>query len=357
MPWAAGPRTGCRRASRDRATRGLATVVLRVGQGRRWRLEVAGPQGLTAGVTDDFATVERLIARLPARRIVYSCGVGHPEADLPETLLRLAGTDHAVEVLIHDFYPVSPSYTLLDTDGVFRGVPRAGQTDDAAHRHRAPDGRVTDLATWQGAWGRLMARADRVVVFSGDSRDHILRAYPAVRGSIVITPHAMPGDVPAVAVPQGSPSGPVVGVLGNIGAHKGAAVLQRLSRQMARTGAGRIVVLGHLAPEFALTPPSRVHGAYRLEDLPGLVARYGIEGWFMPSVWPETFSFTTHEVLATGMPVAAFDLGAQGEAVRGAVAAGARGLVLPTAMIDKPEALGHRVSRLLRGAPDAETAT
>lgn len=36
----------------------------------------------------------------------------------------------------------------------------------------------------------------------------------------------------------------------------------------------------------------------------------------MPSIWPETFSFTTREMLATGLPVMAFDLGAQGEAVR-----------------------------------------
>ena len=38
----------------------------------------------------------------------------------------------------------------------------------------------------------------------------------------------------------------------------------------------------------------------------------------VPSVWPETFSFTTHETLATGLPVLALDLGAQGAAVRSA---------------------------------------
>jgi glycosyltransferase involved in cell wall biosynthesis len=36
----------------------------------------------------------------------------------------------------------------------------------------------------------------------------------------------------------------------------------------------------------------------------------------MPSVWPETYSFATREALATGLPVFAFDIGAQGEAVR-----------------------------------------
>ena len=51
------------------------------------------------------------------------------------------------------------------------------------------------------------------------------------------------------------------------------------------------------------------------QDLPGLVARYGITDWLVPSVWPETFSYTTHEALATGLPVYAFDIGAQGDAV------------------------------------------
>jgi len=36
----------------------------------------------------------------------------------------------------------------------------------------------------------------------------------------------------------------------------------------------------------------------------------------MPSIWPETFSFVTHELISTGVPVISFDLGAQGSAVR-----------------------------------------
>jgi Glycosyltransferase len=47
-----------------------------------------------------------------------------------------------------------------------------------------------------------------------------------------------------------------------------------------------------------------------------MLSSHGITAWLMPSVWPETFSFTTREMLATGLPVMAFDLGAQGEAVR-----------------------------------------
>ncbi len=299
----------------DHLTQGQGAVVLRVGQGRRWRLEAHGPQGITAGLSDDLEPVATLIDRLPQRRIIYSCGVGHPEAaELPEVLLRLSGGTHPIELLFHDFFAISPSFTLLGQDGCFARVP---DPQDPAHQFHRPDGTQVSLQAWQAQWARVMDAAARVVVFSQDSRAHVLAAYPQAAARIVVAPHDMPDNIPPITPPK---TEPVIGVLGNIGPHKGAAVLQDLSRDLAAQGrdAPHIVVIGHLAPEYRLTAPSQVHGAYRIEDLPGLVARYGITGWFIPSIWPETFSYTTHEVLATGMPVVAFDLGAQGEAVRAA---------------------------------------
>lgn len=38
--------------------------------------------------------------------------------------------------------------------------------------------------------------------------------------------------------------------------------------------------------------------------------------FLIPSVGPETFSYTTEEAIKTGLPVAVFDLGAQAERVR-----------------------------------------
>ena len=93
--------------------------------------------------------------------------------------------------------------------------------------------------------------------------------------------------------------------------------------------AGALVVIGDIDPAYPLAKPAHVHGNYQLRDLPALVARYGVTAWFIPSIWPETFSFTTHEALATGMPVYSYDIGAQGEALSRAVKAGAEGAVLP----------------------------
>lgn len=238
-------------------------------------------------------------------------------------------------MLIHDFYPVSPSYTLMGRAG-YAGVPVAGGPlgDDPAHRFRHLDGRVTGLAAWQAAWGRLVAQADRITTFSASSRDIIAQVWPEAAPRITVTPHAMHSAVARITRPAPAPGDgpPVIGVLGNISPAKGAPLLQALSRHWAGDGAARLVLIGQLDPAWRLAAPSVVHGAYRLDDLPTLVARYGIRAWLIPSLWPETFSFATHEALATGLPVVAFDLGAQGQAVAQAVAQGAPGAVLPLAL-------------------------
>lgn len=333
---------------RQRLEQGHAAVVLRVGQGHSWKVELHSNLGLTQGMTNDVAVVHALLARLPKLRLIYSCGVGARDAAaLPQVLMQIArgdGRAHPIEVLFHDFFPISPSYTLLGKDGHYRGVPMAGGplADDPAHCYTRPGCADATLADWQRAWGALVTAAQRCVVFSENTADLVTEAYPDAAKTIVIEPHSLLSPVPHI-VPQ-TDGGPVIGVLGNIGYQKGAALLQKLSRDLARTQAARLVVIGHIDPAWPLAPSAQVHGSYEIRDLAGLVARYGISGWLIPSIWPETFSFTTHEALATGMPVVSLDLGAQGAAVRAARDNGARASVLPVANTLDADALVRMVA-------------
>ncbi|KIT15614.1 glycosyltransferase [Jannaschia aquimarina] len=304
-------------------------VVLRVGQGHRFRLELHTPVGITQGLTDDIGLVAGLMSRLERRRIIYSCGVGdRSPRDIPDLLLRLAAQGdetegaHPVEVLFHDYFPISPSYTLLDHRGVFRGVPVTGTpvAEDPAHCFKTRDGRLLGLSEWQSAWGRLLRSAE-ITVFSESSRRIVGTVWPDLKSRIQVRPHAV-APLPRIEVSGGRR--PVIGVLGNIGRHKGADIVVELARRLAQKGAG-LVVLGEFDPGLALPKPARCHGSYRPGDVAGLVSRYGITHWAIPSIWPETFSFTTHEALSTGMPVLAFALGAQGDAVETAP----NGIALP----------------------------
>ena len=304
-----------RRIARHISNQGGA-VVLRIGGPFQWQVELHSASGITLGGTDNTAFLAQLLALLPTRRMIYSCGVGDRNpATLPETLLELGqGSPGGFEVLFHDFLPLSPSYTLLGADGIWRGVANS-DSQDRAHQYRGKDGSHVNLATWRASWGQLIAKADRVEVFSNDSRTHVAAAFPDHAEQITVAPHDLLHPVPKVEVRKPTVNRPVIGVLGNIGAHKGAAVLSQLSKRLTKSKTARLVLIGNLDPAYRLASSAEIHGDYEIADIPDLVAHYGISCWLIPSVWPETFSFTTHEALATGLPVLAFDLGAQGDLV------------------------------------------
>lgn len=315
-----------RRMREDLDATGRPSIVLRVGGPMgRWQLELVSDHGTTAGVTDDFDFIETLLEPVTRRHIVYSCGVGDPDpAELPDYLLRLKRDTDTVEVLVHDFFMLSPSYTLLDDDGLYRG-PVEGTRKDAAHRAARPGGQSLPLPGWRKHWGALLRAAGEIVVFSEDSRTQVLAAFPGLAARIVLRPHDLLAQVPRIARPQTGPdtdpdtgpnTGPrVIAVLGNIGYQKGAALVREMGRRIGERNDLKLVLIGNVDPAYMPPASVPVHGNYRLEDLPGLVARYGITDWLVPSVWPETFSYTTHEALATGLPVYAFAIGAQGDAV------------------------------------------
>lgn len=303
---------------------GGAAVVLRVGGPRRCQIELVTAQGATRGVTDDLALAAALLAALPRRRIVYSCIVGDPDPLAVVALMRqlAEGGGCTLEVLIHDFLPVSPSYTLLDSDGSYRGPVTAGR-GDAAHVFRRPGGGAVPLAEWQQAWGALLSGAAAITVFSQDSARQLAAAYPALADRVAVRPHAAP-PLPAAPAPAAFRGQRVVGVLGNIGAHKGAGIVTDLAGRL-RADSERLVMVGTIDPTYALPAHVHVTGAYRPDDLPALIRQFGLTHWLIPSVWPETFSFTTHEALATGLPVIVFGLGAQADAV----ARAPNGIVVP----------------------------
>ncbi|KIN62716.1 Glycosyl transferase family 2 [Sulfitobacter noctilucicola] len=293
-----------------------SAIVLRVGHAHEWQVELHTQMGVTSSATNDFSFLERLLEPITERHIVYSNGVGHRDpVTLPQRIQSLKQDDRdTIEILFHDFLPISPSYTLLNAKGFFDGVPPA-ESLDPAHQSRGGDGRKVSLAEWRAAWGALLREAETVTVFSENSQKLVLDAYPDVAEHISLRPHTLFINAEELACETRQADEVVIGVLGNIGYQKGAAVLRDMAAQLAKSKAARLVVIGNVDPTYPLVAPAKIHGDYKIGDIPSLVKRYGITCWLIPSIWPETFSYTTHEALATGLPVWCFDLGAPADIV------------------------------------------
>jgi glycosyltransferase involved in cell wall biosynthesis len=108
----------------------------------------------------------------------------------------------------------------------------------------------------------------------------------------------------------------VIGVVGEISPQKGAHVVREMVERIERRELpARVVVLGTLNVAQK-SDRLKVTGAYRREDLVQLVEENGVNMFFFPSIWPETFSYVVAEMIALGLPIVAFDLGAPAERLR-----------------------------------------
>ena len=294
-----------------------AGIVLRVGGLRRWMMEVHLAGQVVAGRTDDLDLVRRLLAPAEALDLIYSCGVGDSDpVTLPAALLSLRRPDRSDRMMmrLHDYFPLSPSYTLMGRDG-FDGVPGPG-TSDPCHIIRRPDGTHLTLEDWRVAWGALVAACDEITGFSKASALLFSQAFEGAH--VTIRPHLRP--VPVRRLDH--QAGRRIGILGNLNIQKGALLIRDLAMAHPRQ---TFVVIGHVDASIPLPRNVVIHGGYDRDEITELTALYGIRAWLMPAVWPETFSFATREALATGLPVAGFSLGAQGEALREA----ANGIIVP----------------------------
>ena len=294
-----------------------AALVLRVGGVSRFVLELRLPGGRIDGATGSFDVVRSMLAAAPRLRIVYSCGVRRCVCVRASRIAAGASPRRAFRQVGGPSSRLLPRVALLLPAGKrralqrpgFRRQPRSGPPlPEAGGRRGIPAAMATRL-------GRVpVGLRPRSRAYSNSSAEVLSEVYPALSHRIAVRP-PLPVALPPRIAPQKTSR--ALGVLGNLNAQKGAGIIAALARHLDAAGDPRpIVVIGNVDAACPLPARVRIHGGYRQDEIADLARRYGISVWIVPAVWPETYSFSTREALATGLPVIAFDLGAQGEAVR-----------------------------------------
>ena len=186
----------------------------------------------------------------------------------------------------------------------------------------AREGPVTPDPEWLDATAAFLRMAAAVVAPSEYIAELARRHVPGLEVAVIPNgspPRRATGELPqpraefAARRPRA-----VAAVLGAIGPHKGSATLEALAAPLAGTGIG-IVVIGYL--DVQVTPGWRgehlfVHGAYRDDEVPGLVRAYGARVALFPNRAPESFSYALSDLWDAGVPALVPAAGALGERVR-----------------------------------------
>jgi GT2 family glycosyltransferase len=304
------------------AARGLKTLILRPakneGEGRK-RAQLADPfdDTLCNLVFDVPGELDTLLGLLTA------CGIGKVE------IHHFLGLDPSVfgiaerlrvpyEVVLHDYSWLCPRINLVDGRGRYCGLPldpkiceRCVAIDGATLEEKIS---VQDLRRRSA---KILSGARRVVGACEDVVDRF--ALFAPDAAYEITPWE---ECPPLGrAVRREPSTRIrVAVIGGIGEQKGYEVLLACARDVAlRDLPIEFVVVGYTSDDLRLFKTGRVFLTGRYEDAEAvdLIRAQSCHFAFLPSVSPETWSYTLTLAWKAGLPVLAFDFGAIAERIVG----------------------------------------
>ncbi|MEN3794250.1 glycosyltransferase [Fulvimarina sp. MAC3] len=264
---------------------------------------------------DEFDALLRLLRSLDIQRLeIHHMLHHHPRIfDLPALL------DVPYEIVVHDYSWICPRMALVDGSGRYCGAPDAAVCVKCVTSFGSISHEPISVAELRERSRAFFAGAGRVVV---PCRDVAARLEPFLgKKTMTVTPWDEVRPLSRIAHVEGSREAEplVVAVPGAIGFHKGFEILKACAEDAkARRLPLDFVLLGNSEDDHALFATRKVFvtGTYEADELPTLLAASHAELVLLPSVCPETWSYTLSDVWRSGLEVLAFDLGSIAERIK-----------------------------------------
>lgn len=263
--------------------------------------------------------LEVVLRKLFLREVVVNNLVGYKDVLLVLLMIKRLRSKKAFRVRfnLHDYYSVCPNFNLM-----YKGEKYCELNPSCCEKclylfkksslvDSCLLAEIASLAEWRKSWLTFFGETcDQIFVFSNAAKQIFLNTYQDLEEKICLAPHSVPYLRSAKIKRH---NGLNIAFLGSIlSKAKGAAIVKEIVLSNLKEEI-RFFVIG----EF-LDPPEKliVLGRYEVEQLPDIVEEKMIDLIIIPSICPETFSYTTSEAIQLGVPVACFDLGAQVDKVR-----------------------------------------
>jgi len=280
---------------------------------------------------EDIKDIERIIKFFNVAEIIVNELVSYPKVlDLIDFLENQKSNSQIdLTFMVHDYFCVCPMYNLLNYEIEYCGIPSDLKYCDKCIKinplinNQIPflreDYPNIGITFWRDRFSNLLEHCSKIVCFSQNSKTLLQRAFPNLsEDKFVITPH----HVDWVRPIKSNKTSEVINiaVLGNMTIHKGANIVASLATYLDYHDLNIMIhIFGEIIEPFESFDMIKTvvkHNKYEKTDLPILMEKNEIDLVFIPSIWPETFSYTTEESMKMQIPVAVFDLGAPAERVK-----------------------------------------
>lgn len=288
----------------------------------------------------DIDELSQVLADLHITRI-HTHGLVDFSSEAPQHILAVAqrlGVEFWVD--LHDYKVVCPRINLTYRSGRYCGEP-----DEAACARccetEGNDFNVTDIVAWRALHQAVLKEAHKILVPSVDMADRLARYFPDLRLSI--SPHEdLDFSVIAARGPRLDAGRRLrIVVIGMISRAKGVDIFNACAEDAQKRALPlEFILLGHSLKDAELTKNGvKITGKYLEHEAQAKLQALEPHVVWLPSVWPETYSYTLSLALLGGYPVFAFDIGAIAARLR---ESGQENTLMPLAMADDPLAVNQR---------------
>ncbi len=329
---------------------GVDVVLIRVGVKAPWNIEIASgasappfmPNLRPVSFYHFREHLADFLSWLRPQAIDVHSFVGFEWDATVQLMALIASSGAPYHYMLHDYSVVCQRHNLVRADNRYCGLAevercRACMAMDRSYPH------VIDPAVLRATYARFLEGAARVRAPSRDIAERL--HHVGARYAIDVVPHADEAlSVPAL-VARADDAVITIATLGAIGAHKGSRIILSLARDAkARDLPVRYRIVGYSdIPDDLATVGVKESGRFlKSEDAMQSLASIGPQLVFLPSIWPETWSYTLSMTMAMGLTPVVFDIGAPAARLREAGV----GVVLPYALIDDIGALNDRLIAL-----------
>ncbi len=230
------------------------------------------------------------------------------------------------DVHIHDYAWFCPRISLLDGQGRYCGEPDSTGCQACIGRNGRLVREAIGIEALRSRSESFLAGARVVAAPSRDAAIRIRRHFEAL--TPVVRPYGDDTIIANTPPVRRALDNCRVCVAGTISRHKGFEVVLACARDAAsRRLPLEFIIVGDTVDDTALLDTGRafITGTYQPEEAVALIAGQQAHIGFLPSIIPETWSLTLSELWRAGLTVAAFDLGAPAERIKGS----GRGFTLP----------------------------
>jgi glycosyltransferase involved in cell wall biosynthesis len=219
-------------------------------------------------------------------------------------------------MLIHDYYSVCPVYFLIDYNNNFCGYNEFKQCSSCLKNNIKKYKHMLfynneDIIFWRSEWKQFLVKCDIIETFSNSSKNIIETIFGSLPNINTIL-----HTVDYINPKKQSKDFLTIGFLGKISFYKGLNIIQEMSDIIEEEDLRiKLVHIGY--PEHPINGKNYIFtGEYLHHEISGLSKKNNIDIFFISSIWPETFSYTTQEIIEMDIPLACFDIGAPAERIK-----------------------------------------